>query len=268
MLYKKNQAEKLEDSLFKQPTAEYRGAPFWAWNTMLDQKELDRQMEVLKSMGFGGAHLHPRTGLETPYLSEEFMDRIKGCLAKAKQENLQVYLYDEDRWPSGFAGGLVTKEEKYRAQYLLFTNKPYEAGEEAQKQTDSSARAARTLNGRLLEVYDVVLDEKGYLVSGKKLEEGMQPQGTYWYAYLERPLPSTWYNHQTYVNTLDKAAMDRFLEITHEAYAKEIGDEFGKTVPTIFTDEPQFSHKTLLQFPQEKRDVILPWTEDFAQTYQ
>ena len=80
-------------------------------------------MEVLKSMGFGGAHLHPRTGLETPYLSEEFMDRIKGCLAKAKQENLQVYLYDEDRWPSGFAGGLVTKEEKYRAQYLLFTNK-------------------------------------------------------------------------------------------------------------------------------------------------
>ena len=63
---------------------------------------------------------------------------------------------------------------------------------------------------------------------------------TCWYAYLERPLPSTWYNHQTYVNTLDKAAMDRFLEITHEAYAKEIGDEFGKTVPTIFTDEPQF----------------------------
>ena len=68
MLYKKNQAEKLEDSLFKQPTAEYRGAPFWAWNTRLEQKELDRQMEVLKSMGFGGAHLHPRTGLETPYL--------------------------------------------------------------------------------------------------------------------------------------------------------------------------------------------------------
>ena len=46
MLYKKNQAEKLEDSLFKQPTAEYRGASFWAWNTMLDQKELDRQMEL------------------------------------------------------------------------------------------------------------------------------------------------------------------------------------------------------------------------------
>ena len=95
MLYKKNQAEKLEDSLFKQPTAEYRGAPFWAWNTRLEQKELDRQMEVLKSMGFGGAHLHPRTGLETPYLSEKFMDRIKGCLAKAKQEKLEKQEQEE-----------------------------------------------------------------------------------------------------------------------------------------------------------------------------
>ena len=56
MLYKKNQAEKLEDSLFEQPTAEYRGAPFWAWNTMLEQKELDRQMEVLKSMGSASAY--------------------------------------------------------------------------------------------------------------------------------------------------------------------------------------------------------------------
>lgn len=86
MLYKKNQAEKLEDSLFQQPTAEYRGAPFWAWNTMLEQKELDRQMEVLKSMGFGGAHLHPRTGLETPYLSEEFMDRSRAAWQKQSRK--------------------------------------------------------------------------------------------------------------------------------------------------------------------------------------
>ena len=57
---------------------------------MLEQKELDRQMEILKSMGFGGAHLHPRTGLETPYLSDEFMDRIKGCLAK---ESRKIYRF-------------------------------------------------------------------------------------------------------------------------------------------------------------------------------
>ena len=90
MLYKKNKSDELDKSLFQNPTAEYRGAPFWSWNTKLDQKELDRQLICLKEMGFGGAHLHPRTGLETPYLSEEFMGYIKGCLDKAKQEDMQV----------------------------------------------------------------------------------------------------------------------------------------------------------------------------------
>ncbi len=29
-----------------------------------------------------------------------------------------AYLYDEDRWPSGAAGGLVTKNLKYGIRYL------------------------------------------------------------------------------------------------------------------------------------------------------
>lgn len=35
MLYKKRDEEILKDELFKNPTKEYRGAPFWAWNTNL-----------------------------------------------------------------------------------------------------------------------------------------------------------------------------------------------------------------------------------------
>jgi hypothetical protein len=34
--------------------------------------------------------------------------------------------YDEDRWPSGSAGGLVTKDKpEYGAKQLLFTTVPY-----------------------------------------------------------------------------------------------------------------------------------------------
>lgn len=32
MLYPKNQRKTLSRELFKNPTSEYRGAPFWAWN--------------------------------------------------------------------------------------------------------------------------------------------------------------------------------------------------------------------------------------------
>ena len=61
MLYKKNDSSSLSDELFKVPTSEYRGAPFWSWNCKLDKEELLRQIEELKEMGFGGFHMHCRS---------------------------------------------------------------------------------------------------------------------------------------------------------------------------------------------------------------
>ena len=56
-------------------------------------------------MGFGGYHMHVRSGMDTPYLSPEFMSLVHACVDKAESEHMLAWLYDEDRWPSGFAGG-------------------------------------------------------------------------------------------------------------------------------------------------------------------
>lgn len=268
MLYKKNGSDRLDKELFRKPTAEYRGTPFWAWNCNLEQEELERQLEVLKKMGFGGAHIHVRTGLATPYLGDEFMELVKACVQKAKKEEMLTWLYDEDRWPSGAAGGLVTRDERYRARYLIFTPYPYGYfGKTQETFIDSSAKANKTENGELLACYDIELDSDGYLKGWKVISEKEAAQHEKWYAYLEVSKESPWYNNQTYVNTLDKAAMDRFIEITYEGYARAVSEEFDETIPSIFTDEPQFSHKTTLKFAAEKADVTLPWTDDLPQTF-
>jgi len=268
MLYKKNGTARLDKELFKNPTAEYRGTPFWAWNCKLEREELEWQLEVLKKMGFGGAHMHVRTGMATPYLSDEYMELIKACVDKAKSEEMLAWLYDEDRWPSGAAGGLVTKDEKYRARYLLFTPTPYSNVKGTDNLGDgSSAKATRAENGTLQCCYDVELDENGYLLGWKVIGEDEPAVHEKWYAYLEMQAPGPWYNNQAYVNTLDKAAMDRFIEITYEAYNRTIADDFGDTVPAIFTDEPQFTHKSTLKYSTEKADVILPWTDDLSDTF-
>lgn len=88
--------------------------------------ELMRQIEIFRQMGFGGFHMHVRTGMETPYLSDEHMDMVRRCVDKAREQKMLAWLYDEDRWPSGAAGGLVTAEEKYRQQYLVFSAASYE----------------------------------------------------------------------------------------------------------------------------------------------
>ena len=107
MLYQK-ESEKLEDSLFKQPQRSIGELPFGRGMRCWIKKELDRQMEVLKSMGFWRCITSSayRSG-NTVFKRGICMDRIKGLPGlKAKQENHRFFLMDEDRWPSGFAGGL------------------------------------------------------------------------------------------------------------------------------------------------------------------
>ena len=120
-LYKEQKGKKLTEEQFQNPTSEYRGAPFWAWNNKLDRDQLLRQIDYFKQMGMGGFHIHCRAGLDTPYMGAEYQSIVAACCQKAKQEGLLCWLYDEDRWPSGSAGGMVTKNSEYCQRRLIFT---------------------------------------------------------------------------------------------------------------------------------------------------
>ncbi|MDR1000284.1 MAG: hypothetical protein LBL96_05735 [Clostridiales bacterium] len=235
---------------FANPGSEYRAAPFWAWNCKLDAQELTRQIEVFKKMGFGGFHMHVRTGLDTQYLGDEYEKAVLACVEKARAEHMLAWLYDEDRWPSGAAGGLVTKNVQWRARFLRLTR--------------------QKSDGNPIACYDIRLSDEGYLAHYKRIGDSDDAVRSYrfkLYAYLELEQPSGWYNNQTYVNTLDPAAMREFINVTHEWYAKRFGKYFGGLIPAIFTDEPQFSHKKPLTFAISETDVILPWTDDLPETF-
>lgn len=261
MLYKKISQLSLNKDLFKNPTSEYRGTPFWALNSHLTKEELFRQIDIFKEMGLGGFHLHVRTGLENEYMGEEYMELIKDTVDKAKTEEMLAWLYDEDRWPSGAAGGLVTKDEKYRARCLFFT--PFK-DEKCSGNNDFQANKKYPP----LACYDIILDKDGYLSSYKRIGEDDEAEGTKWYAFLKIDNPSSWYNGQTYLDTLSKDAVERFIEVTHEKYKDKVGDEFDKTVPAIFTDEPQFTRKTLLNNSYDKMNIVMPWTDRVPELYK
>ena len=268
MLYPENEKPTLSEALFRHPGSEYRAAPFWAWNCKLEREELLRQLDVLKEMGMGGAHMHVRTGMATPYLSDEFMELIQACVEKCRKEHMLAWLYDEDRWPSGAAGGMVTKEQRYRARHLLFTANPYGEQQTGKASHEMSGNPTRSDSGRLLACYDITLDSNGCLQRAVRIDPQAEAQGRKWYAYVETDLPNPWYNNQTYVNTLDPEAIRRFLEMTHERYLQAVGKDFGGLVPAIFTDEPQFSRKSCLGFAADAKDVILPWSDDVPDTFR
>jgi hypothetical protein len=247
-LYPRNASAELGEGLFRNPPAEYRGTPFWSWNNKLDLPQLLRQIEVFRAMGFGGVHIHSRTGLDTEYLGDEWMRAVVACTERAAELSMLSWLYDEDRWPSGFAGGIVTREERFRSKRLVWTRTP---------RADEKPLAR----------FEVRLKD-GRLEKYRRLKDGAKGREPVWHAYLESPPADAWFNGQTDVDRFDRLAIERFIEVTHEKYSAAVGTYFGTVVPAIFTDEPQMPKKQVMARATDERDVILPFTTDFPESFR
>jgi hypothetical protein len=54
------------------------------------------------------------------------MDIVRACVEYAESKNMLVCLIDEDRYPSGGAGGKVVKDHpEHKQKHLLFTPNLY-----------------------------------------------------------------------------------------------------------------------------------------------
>lgn len=262
MLYKKNNEAALSHELFKNPTSEYRSTPFWAWNSTLDHDELARQIDAFAEMGFGGFHMHVRQGLETAYLGDEFLDAVRFCTEYAKSKNMLAWLYDEDRWPSGVAGGMVTKNKRHRQKFLTMSVTDRE------NCAETPTEAAETGKPYFVAAFDVFVDDEGIMRSYRQIGRYDHAENKRYFFLEQKPGGEPRYNYQSYVDALSKDAIDEFISITHESFKRAVGDEFGKAIPAIFTDEPQVSGFVALKSGFDKNDAMCSYTTDFADTYR
>lgn len=186
----------------KNPSKLMYPAPFWSWNDKLDKEECKRQIKEMAEKGWGSFFMHSRVGLCTPYLSDEWMELCNVCAEEAEKYGMYAWLYDEDKWPSGFGGGIVPIKPEYRAKELILLKED--------KITED----------------DTVLKE--YVFRGLK----------YMICKRVEPLGNMWFNFATYTDLMNPEAVKYFLETTHEKYKTACGDKFGKSIPGVFTDEP------------------------------
>jgi len=110
----------IDYGLFKDPSAKYRSIPFWSLNDELDSDEIKRQLKEFKKGGFGGAYLHSRIGLLTQFLSEDWFEAMDAGVEACEELGIEAWFYDEDKWPSGTAGGIVPlASEDYHSRTLF-----------------------------------------------------------------------------------------------------------------------------------------------------
>jgi hypothetical protein len=209
------------------PSAANRGKPLWSWNRSLEPAELIRQIGIFKEMGFGGYFMHSRTGLQTRYLGSEWFECINACTDAGQALGLESWLYDEDRWPSGSAGGLATKEPRHRMKYLRLT--VHESGA-----TDAWPPGEHFVAAFSARVRGLDLGSYHRLARGERARAGEQLLVFSWEAMEEH----SFYNGAAYLDTMDRAATENFLRVTHDAYRDACGQRLGTSIRGIFTDEP------------------------------
>lgn len=207
---------------YKMPDHTYRSAPLWSWNDKLTKEELCRQIEEMVKNGWGGFFMHTRVGLLTKYGGQEFFDLVNTCAEKAKEVGADAWLYDEDRWPSGFGAGEVALREENRNRALVLLKKH----EITENDTIFAEYAANDV--------------------------------TYFIAKRVAPLGDPWFNDTSYVDLMNPNVMKDFIKSTHERYKEQCGERFGKEVPGIFTDEPCFLMRNDYKVPVRPWSEYLP----------
>lgn len=185
---------------------EYRSIPFWSWNDKLEKEKLLEQIHWMNDNGIGGFFMHARSGLQTEYLSEDWMQCIEACSDEAEKLDMKAWIYDENGWPSGFVGGKLLEEEKNRDRYILVKEGAYDA--------------EATVN---------------YLLTDEELvrvSEEISKEATYLNLYLHTAVSTA--------DILNPDVVKQFLTLTHEAYKERFGEKFAEKVEGFFTDEPQY----------------------------
>jgi len=263
---------------FVAPSVAYRGKPFWSWNGELRGEELVRQAHIMKEMGLGGYFMHSRSGLITEYLGDEWFDLINEVADTAEADGMEAWLYDEDRWPSGSAGGKVTVDPQYRMKSLYV----YESAIDAVDWNDESfALYVAKMDGLNLYTYKeldtsqvVCCKCAAHAVKAavEKLSEVTAEVPGEWKALrfaIVPDDPNSNYNGTTYIDTMNRKATDKFIEMTHEEYAKRCGDRLGKSIKGIFTDEPH--RGKCFDNLSEQNGVIscaICWTDDIFEEFE
>lgn len=239
---------------FRNPPREYSAVPFWSWNGTLDPEKIKWQIEQMVDKGIYGAFMHARAGNElskTPYFSEGWWNAVETAIQTGKEKGFFTYLYDEDKWPSGSAGGRVRaadsianskKALRYKivpcigpAQIKLQYKGNVVAIIAVQPKMDGSLRSET-----LTDLTDI---------HGKTWEV---PQGV-WQVWI-----FTQHIEEDGVNYLRRQTVRTFMDITHEEYYRRFGNYFGNVIPGMFFDE--------ISAGPHQSDLV--WTDDFLLEFQ
>jgi hypothetical protein len=225
--------------------------------------------DTLQAQGFGGVVSNVSF---TDYLeSESKWSEFVAGMDEARQRGMALWLYDELGYPSGKAGGITLRDHpEWQARGLYFAETTSEGGA-----VSLAAPPGALFQAAAYPLHDAQIDLKGAVDLSASVVDGTlqwdAPPGAWWVAILtEAPLHDGTHadgnlsDTLPYPNLLMREPTDRFLEVTHDAYAQRLGHDLGAYFTATFTDEP--SLMSMYTKPRPYR--MIPWSPGFRETFR
>jgi len=208
-----------------EPPVEFRPAVLWSWNGEVTRARITSMLEGFAARGIGGVFIHPRPGLVTEYLSEEWFALWTFALEECRRLGLLAHIYDENSFPSGFGGGHVVAanplaaNSRLTAHWLMDGTQAPPTSPLALLVWDPLAATIREANP-----------------GGASQEPAGAPRLS---LQIEKFAPSLWHAGFPMADVCRRDAVEGFLASTHARHAKLHRGDMGSTIRYVFTDEPE-----------------------------
>ena len=260
---------------FKNYPSEYAHTLTWGWDGPVSRESIIKDLNAINLQGIKVVTIEAGYKMQNPYLSAGWFETIKIAVEEAKKLNMRVWIIDEGKYPSGFAGGKFSQEKpELRMQGLVVANRiAVTEGQEISKKLTFDIVSAVAVNQQ--DKTNIILDVSAGVLNWKA------PEGKgSWQVILVQHRFKTSVTRaannpsggKDTVNSLcdylNPEATRQFIEFTHEQYKKYIGNEFGKTVMGFRGDEPDYGFtpwtpKIADEFKKQKGYNVLPFLASF-----
>lgn len=218
--------------------------------------------------GFAGVvgNIAYKRGFDT---DEKCWSDAEAGFKKYKDLGLNTWIYDEEGYPSGSAGGYLCEDNPEfiaKGLYCYQSWRPLPAaGEYRSSLPDGELWRAVLASSDGKEIIDITHTKNEHNVLYFDI-----PKGGWWLIILmKRRLYDGVHNSESYasprdyINLTDRKATEKFIEMTHENYKKHLNSEFGKSIVATFTDEPSL----VSWYNSSGTHPLLTWQEDFPEKF-
>ncbi|MGA9627515.1 MAG: glycosyl hydrolase, partial [Bryobacteraceae bacterium] len=263
---------------FKTPPREY-GAIHWAiWGGELTKERIVSELDALVANGVYIINFGPSQHMTPKYFSPEHLALIKFGVEEAAKRGMKVWIADEGSYPSGFAGGLISKEYPQLAMQGIVadTRISVAPGQTLSISAPEGALGAYYVDAAgTAQVVPIRNGQIKWTPQPQAANGPVRPVELVIVRHVYRSSPTRYINREdgttakdslySLIDYLDADATRAFLKTTHEVYKGLFGDEFGKTVLGFFGDEPDYTGfipwtpKLLDDFRQQKGYDLQPY---------